>query len=299
MSILVVGSIALDTIKTPFGKVKDALGGSATYFSVCASFFTRVNLVSCVGEDFPKRYVDFFKNRNIDLRGLEIKKGRTFRWEGRYGYDFNTAHTVSTRLNVLSEFKPHIPKEYKKSRLIFLANIDPKLQYEVLEQIKNPRFVACDSMNYWIKTKKDSLLSLLKKIDLFMVNDAEIRQITNCSNLLGAARILLKIGPKMLVVKKGEHGAVFFSKNMNFCAPAYLNETIFDPTGAGDSFAGGFMGYLATCKKITSNAIRRAVIYGSLFASYNVEAFSIGRLKQLTKRDIINRYNAFKHLTRF
>lgn len=299
MSVLVIGSIALDTVETPFGKIKDALGGSATYFSTCASFFTKVNLVSCVGTDFPKRYIEFFKKKGVDLKGLQIKKGKTFRWKGRYDYDFNTAHTISTELNLLSDFMPHIPYEYRNVKFVFLANIDPKLQKLVLSQIKRPKFIACDSMNYWIESKKDDLLSLLKRIDLFIVNDAELRQLTNCSNLLKAARRLLKKGPRMLIVKKGEHGAVFFSKNMHFCAPAYLNETICDPTGAGDSFAGGFMGYLASCNRISQQAIRKAIIYGSLLASYNVESFSIDRLKKLTKRDIIARYNAFRHLTRF
>ncbi|MFA5032232.1 MAG: PfkB family carbohydrate kinase [bacterium] len=299
MSILVVGSVALDTIKTPFGKRKDILGGSATYFSYSASFFTGVKLVAVVGDDFPKKHISLLKSRGINLDGLKvIKNGKTFRWSGSYKYDMNEATTHSTDLNVFETFKPQIPESYKNSEYVLLANIDPDLQLNVLSQVKKPKLIAADSMNLWINTKKSSLMKLLKKIDIFIINEGEARLFTGQPSLIKAGRMILGYGPKHVVVKKGEHGCLLFSKNGFFSAPAYPLENIFDPTGAGDTFAGGFIGYLAKLNKThTEYDLRKAVVYGSVMASFNVESFSLERLKKLTDKEIQARYKQFKEIT--
>ncbi|MDD2891199.1 MAG: PfkB family carbohydrate kinase [bacterium] len=299
MSILVVGSVALDTIETPFGKRKDILGGSATYFSYSASFFTGVKLVAVVGDDFPKKHISLLKSRGINLDGLKvIKNGKTFRWSGSYKYDMNEATTHSTDLNVFETFKPQIPESYKNSEYVLLANIDPDLQLNVLSQVKKPKLIAADSMNLWINTKKSSLMKLLKKIDIFIINEGEARLFTGQPSLIKAGRMILGYGPKHVVVKKGEHGCLLFSKNGFFSAPAYPLENIFDPTGAGDTFAGGFIGYLAKLNKThTEHDLRKAVVYGSVMASFNVESFSLERLKKLTDKEIQARYKQFKEFT--
>ncbi len=299
MSLLVIGSVALDSVATPFGSVEEALGGSATYFSCSASFFTTVKLVAVVGEDFPSRHIRFLKTRNIDLKGLQVKKGRTFRWKGSYEYDLNEAKTVYTHLNVFSNFKPHIPEEYKDEKFVFLANIDPDLQADVLKQVRKPALVACDSMNFWIENKRKELIRLLKKVDIFILNDAEARELAEEPNLLKGARRILSFGPRMVIIKKGEHGALLFSDHSSFSAPAYPLESIYDPTGAGDTFAGGFMGYLSRAGKANESTVRKAIIYGSVMASYNVEDFSLNRLRRLTLKDIDKRYREFKKLTCF
>lgn len=300
MSILVVGSVALDSIQTPFGKKKEILGGSATFFSITASFFNKVNIVAAVGEDFPKRYVTLLKNKGVGIEGLEIIKGaKTFRWSGKYDYDFNTARTIATHLNVFRDFEPKVPRSLRQPEVLFLANIDPDLQLNVLKQVARPKLVACDSMNYWIQTKKKSLMKLLKHIDIFLLNDGEARQLTGEANLLKAARAVLSYGPKAVVVKKGEHGVIYFSRSSHFISPAYLLETVRDPTGAGDTFAGGMIGYLSTTKEMDSSAIRRGIIYGSILASFTVEDFSIDRLAKISMRDIRRRYDHFKQITRF
>ncbi|MEW6556560.1 MAG: PfkB family carbohydrate kinase [Elusimicrobiota bacterium] len=300
MSILVVGSVALDSVKTPFGKKRDILGGSATYFSYSASFFTDVRIVAVVGSDFPEEYLELFKKRNINLDGLQITDGKTFRWSGFYEYDMNEAKTVSTCLNVFETFKPEIPDSYKNTDYVFLANIDPDLQMDVLSQIKKPKFVAADSMNLWIKLKKQSLLNLLSKIDIFVINDGEARLLTEQPSLIKAGRIILDYGPKYVVIKKGEHGSLLFSKQNFFSAPAYPLEEVFDPTGAGDTFAGGFFGWLAKLnKKPTEYDLRCAVIYGSVMASFNVEDFSLERMKRLKPAEIQSRYKKFKQITHF
>lgn len=297
--VLVVGSVALDTIETPYGFQEKALGGSATYSSVSASFFAPVNLVAVVGTDFPKKYLNVLKKRRIDLQGLEVQKGKSFCWSGRYGYDLNVAYTLLTELNVFQSFDPKLPPKYRDIPYIFLANIDPDLQLSVLNQLKAPKLVALDSMEFWIKKKRRSLLRLLKKVDLVLLNDQEARLLTENTNLAVAGKELVRSGPRMVLIKKGEHGVLFFTKNFLFSTPAYLLEAIKDPTGAGDTFAGGFMGYLAQKEKMDDAAVRKAIIYGSVLASFSVEDFGLNRLLQLKKTDIERRFNAFKSFTRF
>lgn len=299
MSILVVGSVALDSLETPFGKRDDVLGGSATYFSIAASLFSHVDIVAVVGKDFPKQYLKMFRSRGIGTEGLVAADGKTFRWKGRYDYDLNTAHTIYTRLNVFQNFKPEVPPDLRNSPFIFLANIDPDLQYNVLRQVTRPRLVACDSMNYWIESKKKSLERILDKIDILLLNDAEARQFTGESNLMKAARAIIARGVKTLIIKKGEHGVIYFSKRSHFIAPAYLLESIYDPTGAGDTFAGGLMGFLSKAKKVDEASIRKGIIYGSILASFAVEGFSVKRLLEITMDDVRDRYSHFKTITRF
>ncbi|MDD5428801.1 MAG: PfkB family carbohydrate kinase [Candidatus Omnitrophica bacterium] len=299
MSILVVGSVAIDAVKTPFGKRDEALGGSATYFSMAASFFSKVNIVATVGEDFPKKYVSLFKSKNIGTEGLHAAKGKTFRWQGWYDYDLNTAHTVATHLNVFQNFRPEVPKNLKNSKFVFLANIDPELQYSVLKQIEKPKLVACDSMNYWLEHKKKEFEKLLDKVDIILLNDSEARQFTGEPNLMRAARTIISFGPKAVIIKKGEHGVIYFSKDTHFIAPAYLLETVYDPTGAGDTFAGGMMGYLSKAGRMDEATIRKSIIYGSILASFAVEDFSVDRMLEITMDDIEARYKHFKQITKF
>lgn len=300
MSVLVVGSVALDKVTTPFGKNEEALGGSAVYFALSAGLFTKVNLVTVVGSDFPAEFINLLENKGIDIRGLEIKKGKTFRWCGEYGYDLNAARTISTDLGVFSDHNFRIPEEYKKSKYLFLANIDPDIQKDILSQVRRPKLVACDSMNYWIENKRKELLALLKKIDLFMINDSEARELAQEHNLIKAAARISSFGPGMLVIKKGEQGILFFSeKKLRFSIPAYPLENLFDPTGCGDSFAGGFMGYLVQQKEINKSNLRKAAIYGSIIASYNLEGFGISRLKTLTMQNIKSRVKEFRGLTQW
>ena len=299
MKILVVGSIAYDTVKTPFGEAENVLGGSASYFSVAASFFTPVRLVAAVGEDFRAEDRAVLERRDIDLSGLRTEKGKTFRWSGKYGYNLNEAHTLETALNVFEHFQPKLPDSYGDSELVFLANIDPDLQRQVLEQVKDPKLVALDTMNFWIDSKLDSLRRTLSEIDLLMINDGEARQLTGEANLVRAAQRIFEWGPSTLVVKRGEYGALMFTRESTFAAPAYPLESVLDPTGAGDSFAGGFMGYLANSGNFGEPSIRQAIIMGSVMASFNVEAFSLDRLGKLTYREIEERYRAIKRLTHF
>jgi len=301
--VLVVGSVAYDTVKTPFGEVTEALGGSATYFSVAASFFTQVRLVACVGRDFNSDHISFLESRNVDLEGLEHVDGSTFRWSGEYGFDLNEAKTLETRLNVLADFKPKLPEPYKDSEYVFLGNLDPRVQREVVAQVRNPKLIACDTMNYWISGHFQSLLETLKQVNLVIINDAEARQLTRESNLIRAARKILSWGPSVVVVKRGEYGALMFKAEAEgrvsvFGAPAYPLEDVFDPTGAGDSFAGGFMGYLAGVGRVDAQSLRQAVVFGSVIASFNVEKFSLERLKDLTFTEIELRYHEFREMTR-
>lgn len=297
MSVLVVGSVALDTIKTPTGERVEALGGSATYFSYAASFFTKISLVGVVGKDFPKAHVDLLAKRGIDIKGLEIVEGKTFRWSGSYDGDLNKATTHKTELNVFGEFRPKIPDSYKDIEYVFLANIDPDLQKDVLRQVHKPKLVIADTMNLWIDIKRDSLVGLLKDVDILILNDAEISQLTGEHNVIKAARKVLAMGPAYVVIKKGSHGAVLVGKKEFFSAPAYPLADLHDPTGAGDTFAGGFVGYIASQKKLNTSTLRKAVIYGSVVASYNVEDFSLERLKKVKKADIIKRFNEFKKMS--
>jgi sugar/nucleoside kinase (ribokinase family) len=299
VSLLVVGTVALDSVKTPFGTVDNVLGGSATYFSTSASYFTDVRLVAVIGEDFPREHIQFLKSKNVDTRGLEVQKGETFRWKGEYGYDLNEAHTLATDLNVLATFKPNIADDYKTSDVVFLANIDPEIQFDVLRQVEKPKLVACDTMNYWISSKLDALKRTLKEVDLLTINEAEIRQLAGESSLVKAAKGVQAMGPKAIVVKQGSYGALMFNGHSVFSAPAYPLESVFDPTGAGDTFAGGFMGYLASTMNFSEDSMRKAVIFGSVMASLNVEAFSLDRLRSLDYKEIEDRYREFKKLTHF
>jgi sugar/nucleoside kinase (ribokinase family) len=300
MSLLVVGSVAFDALETPFGKVDRTLGGAATYFSVAASAFTRVNLVGVVGTDFTVEDENIFKGRRIDLSGLERAEGKTFFWAGRYGVDPNDRLTLTTELNVFSTFRPRIPERFRQSRHIFLANIDPTLQRSVLEQIDGtPHIVGLDTMNYWIENTPDELRQILRHTSILMINDAETRMLANEHNLLRAARHIFSLGPTTLVIKRGEYGALMVHKDWIFSVPALLLEEVHDPTGAGDSFAGGFMGYLATVPRVTDAALRRAMVYGSVMGSFAVERFGLERLRHVTKKDINSRARHFAALTQF
>ncbi len=299
MSILVVGSVAFDSVQTPFGQVEEVLGGSATYFSTAASFFTGVDLVAVVGEDFPAEHVDFLHSRQINLAGLQRAPGATFRWKGRYEYDLNEAHTLDTRLNVFESFKPELPSGFEDAEFVFLANIDPELQLQVLKQVKKPRLVASDTMNFWIEGKRDALVETLAHVDLLVINDAETRQLAGEPNLVKAARIIRDMGPRTLVVKRGEYGVIMFRDDSAFAAPAYPLESVFDPTGAGDTFAGGFMGYLAATNDFSEANLRQAIVFGSVMASFTVEKFSLDRLRTLEYEEIRSRFRLFKQLTHF
>lgn len=295
MSLLVVGSVAIDSVETPFGKREEVLGGSATYFSISASFFTNVKLVAVIGHDFPKKYITQLKSREISLDGLEVGKGKTFRWKGNYEYDLNKANTIYTKLNVFKDFSPKIPCAYKKTPYLFLANIDPELQLKVLKNVDSPRLVACDSMNFWITTKLNALKKLLKKMDAFLINDSEARLLSGESNLLKASKYIFSLGPKRLIIKRGDSGAIFLKNGGGFFStPAYLMETLKDPTGAGDSFAGGFMGYLSKTHELSDKAMKRAVIYGTIMASFCVQDFGPGGLLKLRPQDIEKRIREYK-----
>jgi sugar/nucleoside kinase (ribokinase family) len=304
VSILVVGSIAIDSIQTPFGRVKDAIGGSALYFAAAASLYDQVNFVGVVGEDFPEAEIEFLKHRGVDFGGLQVAPGKTFRWSGRYDYDMNVAKTLDTQLNVFATFHPVLPDNYCDSDFVLLANIDPNLQIEVLDQVRNPKLVALDTMNYWISYEKQALTRAISRADVILMNEAEVRQYGNTMSLIRGARTILELGPRTLIVKKGEYGASMYSNGNNpissyFFAPAYPLEKVEDPTGAGDAFAGGFMGYLAQNDSLTLGAIKRAVVHGSVVASFVVEEFGIERLRDLTCDEIGGRYEEFKHFTHF
>jgi sugar/nucleoside kinase (ribokinase family) len=299
MSLLVVGSMALDSVETPFGRRDDVLGGSATYFSTAASFFGPVRLVATVGEDFPEEHLSFLAERGVDLAGLVRQPGKTFRWKGRYEFDLNTAHTLDTQLNVFAHFKPELPHAWRSSEYVFLGNIDPDLQREVLDQVRAPRFVAMDTMNFWIASKRESLLRTLRRVDMLFVNDAEARQLAGEHNVVKAARRILSFGPRALVVKRGEYGALFFAGDHVFAASAYPLAALFDPTGAGDSFAGGFMGYLARAGSEEPDVMRRAIVLGSVLASFAVEQFSLDRLETLGRDEIRARFAEFRQLVHF
>ncbi len=298
-TILVVGSVALDSVKTPFGEVDDALGGSATYFSVAASFFSPVRVVAVVGDDFSEDHSAIFKRHNIDTDGLVRADGLTFRWKGEYSYDLNEARTLDTQLNVFEAFKPEIPASYRASEYVFLGNIDPELQCQVLEQIEHPKLVACDTMNFWIDGKLDELKRTLGKVNILIINDGEARMLAGESNLVRAASKIRAMGPRILIVKRGEYGVLMFSEGSVFGAPAFPLEEVYDPTGAGDSFAGGFVGYLAQAGEVTDEVFRRSIIFGSVMASFNVEQFSLDGLSKLTRTDIDFRFRQFKKLTHF
>ncbi|MBI3603609.1 MAG: sugar kinase [Nitrospirae bacterium] len=297
--LLVVGSVALDTVRTPFGEASEVLGGSATYFATAASYFTEVDLIAVVGEDFPESHLKFLKSRGIDLAGLERRKGETFRWKGEYTHQLNEAHTLDTRLNVFETFRPKIPEQYRSPDLLFLGNIDPELQLDVLRQVHRPKLVACDTMNFWIEGKREALWRTLKEVDVLVINDGEARALGGHSNLVQVAKDILAKGPKHLIVKRGEYGALLFNRKQTFGAPAFPLEEVKDPTGAGDTFAGGFMGYLGATGNLSDEGIRQAIIFGSVMASFTVEAFSLDRLRALDYKEIEARFREFKRLTHF
>jgi sugar/nucleoside kinase (ribokinase family) len=300
MSLLVVGSVAFDAVETPFGERPRMLGGSASHFSISASFFTDVRLVAVVGGDFGPSEEEIFASHHIDMTDLErIPDGKTFLWRGRYEYDLNVAHTLETQLNVFAGFEPKLSENSKQSRLVFLGNIQPDLQRGVREQVPQAELVALDTMNLWIDTTRDSLLKTVEVVDLVIINDAEARQLANEPNLIKAARKILSWGPHTLIVKRGEYGAAMFTKEEYFAIPAYPLEAVFDPTGAGDTFAGGLMGYLASQERIDEAAMRRAMIFGSVMASFNVEEFGTERVQRLTHEEINQRFRAFKRFTHF
>lgn len=301
MGLLVVGSLGLDTVATPFDRVEDALGGSATYISLASSYFSGpVYLVGIVGEDFPRKYINTLEERNIDLEGLQIVPGgKTFRWSGKYHYDLNVRDTLLTELNVFEKFDPVIPDKFRKANFICLGNIDPVLQIKVLDQMENPRFVVCDTMNYWITGKKDELKELLKRVNVLIINDSEARLLAHEPNLIKASKLIREMGPEILIIKKGEHGALLFADDVIFSAPAYPLESIYDPTGAGDSFAGGFIGYLHKTQDLSPENMKCAVIYGSAMASFCVEKFSTKGLEELEYFRVHDRFREFLNLSRF
>ncbi len=297
--LLVVGSVAFDTVRTPFGEATEVLGGSATYFSTAASFFTDVDLIAVVGEDFPDEYVTFLKSRGIDVSGLERRSGKTFRWQGEYTYQLNEAHTLDTQLNVLESFRPKIPGHYRTPDMLFLGNIDPELQMDVLNQVERPRIVACDTMNFWIHGKREALWKVLETIDVLVINDGEARELGQDFSLVKVAKDVLARGPKYFIIKRGEYGVLMFHEKGVFGAPAFPLEMVKDPTGAGDTFAGGFMGHLSSTGDLSDAGLRRAIILGSVMASFTVEGFSLDRLRSLEYQDIESRFRDFKRLTHF
>lgn len=299
MSILVIGSIALDTVETPFGKVSETVGGSAIYFSLAARYFAKVNVVGVVGSDFPKSILNLLDKKGINTGGIVIKKGKTFRWKGRYDFDLNTAHTLETHLNVFSDFKPKIPVDYSSSEYVFLGNIHPELQLNVLKSVNSPKLIACDTMNYWIEKENKKLMKVLKNIDMLIINEAEARELAGEPNTIRSAKGILTMGPRYIIIKRGEYGAMLFSKKNIFVLPAFPLEQLSDPTGAGDSFAGGFLGYIANCTDMSEDTMRQAIVAGSVLASFTVEDFGIRRLFELSAKEINERLNFFKNLVNF
>lgn len=300
MSLTVVGSVAFDALETPFGKRDKILGGAATHFGLSASFFTKVNAVGVVGGDFGDEEWAVFKRHAINTDDIQIvPDGKTFFWSGRYDFDMNTAHTLDTQLNVFETFEPKLSDNSRAANLLFLANILPMLQKQVREQMPNAKFVAMDTMNFWITSMKDALIETIKVVDCIIINDAEARQLTDEPNIHKAAKAIMDIGPKAVVIKRGEYGATLFTKGGYFVVPAYPLESVFDPTGAGDTFAGGFMGYLASQSEINDDAMRRACVYGSVMASFNVEQFGTERVDALDYPEINQRFKAFKTMTHF
>jgi sugar/nucleoside kinase (ribokinase family) len=298
-SVLVVGSVALDSVETPFGKADEVLGGSATFFAASASLLAPVQLVGIVGNDYPVERLEQLAKRGVDLAGLERADGESFHWRGRYRHDLNSAETIETRLGVFSHFRPKIPEQFRNAPFVFLGNIDPRLQLEVLQQVSKPRLVACDTMNFWIESRRSDILALLPSVDILTLNDAEARQLTEQVNLVKAARWIMEHGPRHVIIKKGEHGAFMFTRSSVFYAPAYPLEEVFDPTGAGDAFAGGFIGYLARTGDLSEPNLKRAVVYGSAMGSFAVERFSITRFLEIGPEDIVKRVREFHRLVAF
>jgi sugar/nucleoside kinase (ribokinase family) len=299
MSILVVGTVAFDSIEAPSGSVDRVLGGSASYFAVAASFFHPVQIVGVIGEDFPKEHLEMFASRGIDLAGLQKETGPTFYWRGRYHEDVNVRDTLELRLNVLTGFRPRLPEAYRNAEYVFLGNIDPEMQAEVLDQLRGSRYLACDTMDHWIHSNRPGLEKVLARVETLVINDSEARLLSGENNIVRAARGILKMGPEVILIKRGEYGVLEFSDSSVFATPAYPLEEVFDPTGAGDSFAGGFMGQLARSRDHSQRGLRRAIIYGSVVASFTVEDFGLKRLDRLTPEEIEARFRQFLDLTDF
>jgi len=299
MSLLVVGSVALDTVETPFGKIEDALGGSAVFFACAASLLHPVKIVGVVGKDYPMGELQKLAARGVDLSGVTVAEGESFRWAGKYGFDLSSRDTLETRLGVFANFKPQIPPELRSSDYVFLGNIDPELQLDVLNQVTKPKFVACDTMNYWIQGKRTALMKLLERVDCLMVNDSEIRELSGDWHIHRAARWVIAHGPKYVVIKQGEHGAVLVGDGRIFYVPAFPLEDVFDPTGAGDSFAGGFMGHVARTGSIDHANLRTAMVYGSALGGFAVERFSVQRFDEIGPADVARRVQAYKDLVHF
>jgi sugar/nucleoside kinase (ribokinase family) len=299
MSIIVLGTVALDTVKTPFGKRAQMLGGSAVHFALAARLFTPVNLVAIIGEDFPQRHIAFLRRKGLILTSLIKEKGQTFKWEGEYKGDLNTALTLDTQLGVLSAFRPRVSQRQRQIKNIFLANVDPDIQRHLLENMRSPRLVGLDSMNYWIHHKRNALLRLMKKVDIYVANDQEARTLSGEHNLIKAAQWLCSRGPKMALIKKGEHGVLFYTRDFIFSLPAYPTDKVIDPTGAGDTFAGGFMGYLSRVGKVNRRAIKRAIAFGTVAASFNVEGFGPERTNRLTLKELFGRLKQFREYILF
>ena len=297
--LVIVGSMALDDIRTPFGEVKGALGGAATYAGVAASLFTDVGLVAVVGKDFPQEHIEFLKKRGIDTSGVKVADGKTFRWSGLYEYDMNQAHTLKTELNVFASFNPKVPEDFAGAEFLFLANIDPEVQLSALKQMNGAKFIALDTMNFWITGKRDKLVKAIGEVDAVFINDAEARQLCKTHNLVKAAKEIRKMGPEYVIIKKGEHGALLFSDGKCFAAPGFPLEDVIDPTGAGDSFAGAVMGWLAKTGDVGERNMRKAVVYGSAVASYDAEHFGMNKLKALTVKDVEARIRGFKEIMSF
>jgi sugar/nucleoside kinase (ribokinase family) len=300
LKIVVVGSVAFDNVETPFGKVEDVIGGSATFFSLAASFFAPVAVVAVVGEDFPKSELEFLKSRGVDIEGIEVARGgRTFRWTGRYHEDMNLRDTLDLQLNVFADFRPKLPRSYRDAEICFLSTIHPALQKSVLGQLAGPRLVGADTMTHWIQETRAPLVELLADVEVLTVNDEEARLLSGERNIVHAARKILAMGPKSVLIKRGEYGVIHFAADSVFAVPAYPLEQVFDPTGAGDAFAGGFIGALAKSGDFSTPSVRRAIVYGSVMASFVVEDFSLNRLRKLTNEDVERRYKQFVALTEF
>lgn len=299
MSVLVVGTVAFDSIETPSGSVERILGGSASYFALGASFFAPVRIVGVIGRDFPQDYIDIFNRRNIDIEGLERAEGETFHWRGRYHEDINVRDTIELHLNVLAGFDPKLPESYRDAEYVFLGNIDPLMQMKVLDQLRHMKLVVCDTMDHWIRESRENLMKVLQRIEILVINDSEARLLSGYDNIVKAARAVLKMGPKMVLIKRGEYGVLQFSESSVFATPAYPLEEVFDPTGAGDSFAGGLMGHLARSGDQSRGGLRRAIVYGSVVASFTVEDFGVKRLTDASLAEIEERYRRFVELTDF
>ena len=299
MSVLVVGTVAFDSIEAPSGSVERVLGGSASYFALGASFFAPVRIVGVIGEDFPQDYLDLFTQRGVDIEGIKRERGETFHWRGRYHEDINVRDTIELHLNVLAGFEPQLPDNYRDAEYVFLGNIDPVMQLEVLNQIRHMKLVICDTMDYWIRESPEELKKVLQRIEMLVINDSEARLLSGYSNIVQAARAILRMGPKMVLIKRGEYGVLQFSDSSVFATPAYPLEEVFDPTGAGDSFAGGLMGQLARSGDLSQGSLRRAIVYGSVVASFTVEDFGVKRLTDTSLPEIEDRYQKFVRLTDF